>query len=339
MADTDYRVERDSMGETRVPAGALWGAQTQRAIQNFPISGLAHAARLHPGARARQMGRGRGQPRARRSRPGPGFRHPARSTGGGRGSPRRPFPDRRLPDGFGHQQQHECQRGHRATRHRVRRWLDRARPRERSRQPRAKQQRRDPDGDPRRCRACAVRIAAARAQGTHRDDLAQGCRRRRNRQDRAHAPDGCDAGHARTGDGCVADPARGRRDATAGLPAATACAGAGRHGRGYGHQRQSAICTEGGGFAVAGNRSRLAPRARFLRRARVAGHGGRAVGTPAHARGRADEDCQRLALDEQRPARGARGNLRCPRCSRAAASCRARSIPSCRKRSRWWLPR
>ena len=40
MADTDFRVERDSMGETRVPAWALWGAQTQRAIQNFPISGL-----------------------------------------------------------------------------------------------------------------------------------------------------------------------------------------------------------------------------------------------------------------------------------------------------------
>ncbi len=40
MADTDYRVERDSMGETRVPARALWGAQTQRAIQNFPISGI-----------------------------------------------------------------------------------------------------------------------------------------------------------------------------------------------------------------------------------------------------------------------------------------------------------
>ena len=41
MTDTDYRVERDSMGETRVPAHALWGAQTQRAVQNFPISGLA----------------------------------------------------------------------------------------------------------------------------------------------------------------------------------------------------------------------------------------------------------------------------------------------------------
>ncbi len=40
MTDNDYRVERDSMGEVRVPARALWGAQTQRAIQNFPISGL-----------------------------------------------------------------------------------------------------------------------------------------------------------------------------------------------------------------------------------------------------------------------------------------------------------
>jgi fumarate hydratase class II len=41
MADNEYRVERDSMGEIRVPAGALWGAQTQRAVNNFQISGLA----------------------------------------------------------------------------------------------------------------------------------------------------------------------------------------------------------------------------------------------------------------------------------------------------------
>ncbi|HEY5781983.1 MAG TPA: class II fumarate hydratase [Lysobacter sp.] len=33
------RTEHDSMGELRVPADALWGAQTQRAVQNFPISG------------------------------------------------------------------------------------------------------------------------------------------------------------------------------------------------------------------------------------------------------------------------------------------------------------
>jgi fumarate hydratase, class II len=40
MAKKDYRVERDSMGELRVPAAALWGAQTQRAVENFPISGI-----------------------------------------------------------------------------------------------------------------------------------------------------------------------------------------------------------------------------------------------------------------------------------------------------------
>ncbi len=34
-----YRIEHDSMGELRVPADALWGAQTQRAVENFPISG------------------------------------------------------------------------------------------------------------------------------------------------------------------------------------------------------------------------------------------------------------------------------------------------------------
>ena len=37
----ETRVERDSMGELEVPADALWGAQTQRAVNNFPISGLA----------------------------------------------------------------------------------------------------------------------------------------------------------------------------------------------------------------------------------------------------------------------------------------------------------
>jgi fumarate hydratase, class II len=38
---SSFRVERDSMGELKVPADALWGAQTQRAVQNFPISGAS----------------------------------------------------------------------------------------------------------------------------------------------------------------------------------------------------------------------------------------------------------------------------------------------------------
>ncbi|MFH1085446.1 MAG: aspartate ammonia-lyase [Chloroflexota bacterium] len=38
--EQDYRLERDSLGEVRLPASALYGAQTQRAVDNFPISGL-----------------------------------------------------------------------------------------------------------------------------------------------------------------------------------------------------------------------------------------------------------------------------------------------------------
>ena len=40
----DYRIERDTLGEVNVPAEALYGAQTQRAVENFPVSGL----RAHP---------------------------------------------------------------------------------------------------------------------------------------------------------------------------------------------------------------------------------------------------------------------------------------------------
>ncbi|MDH6125631.1 class II fumarate hydratase [Kitasatospora sp. GP82] len=37
--EQEYRVEHDSMGEVRVPASAKWQAQTQRAVENFPVSG------------------------------------------------------------------------------------------------------------------------------------------------------------------------------------------------------------------------------------------------------------------------------------------------------------
>ena len=39
MTDIDYRIEHDTMGEVRVPRTALYAAQTQRAVENFPISG------------------------------------------------------------------------------------------------------------------------------------------------------------------------------------------------------------------------------------------------------------------------------------------------------------
>jgi fumarate hydratase class II len=39
-SDDGYRIEHDSMGDVRVPESALWRAQTQRAVENFPLSGL-----------------------------------------------------------------------------------------------------------------------------------------------------------------------------------------------------------------------------------------------------------------------------------------------------------
>ncbi|MGN6501568.1 MAG: class II fumarate hydratase [Pseudolysinimonas sp.] len=39
MSSSEFRIEHDTMGEVRVPASALYGAQTQRAVENFPISG------------------------------------------------------------------------------------------------------------------------------------------------------------------------------------------------------------------------------------------------------------------------------------------------------------
>ncbi len=40
MSDSEFRIEHDSMGDVRVPREAKWRAQTQRAVENFPVSGL-----------------------------------------------------------------------------------------------------------------------------------------------------------------------------------------------------------------------------------------------------------------------------------------------------------
>ena len=37
---TDFRIEKDSLGDVKVPKDALYGAQTQRAVENFPVSGI-----------------------------------------------------------------------------------------------------------------------------------------------------------------------------------------------------------------------------------------------------------------------------------------------------------
>ena len=59
---TNHRIEKDSMGEVRVPVGAYYGAQTQRAVENFPVSGhrmplpVVHAVALVKGLAAEVNG-------------------------------------------------------------------------------------------------------------------------------------------------------------------------------------------------------------------------------------------------------------------------------------------
>jgi fumarate hydratase, class II len=55
MTTTDFRIEKDSLGEMKVPAGAMYGPQTQRAVENFPISGEPlPAAFIHALGRVKQ---------------------------------------------------------------------------------------------------------------------------------------------------------------------------------------------------------------------------------------------------------------------------------------------
>ena len=51
----DFRIEKDSLGEVQVPADAYYGAQTQRAVENFPISGIkAHNAFIRASAEVKK---------------------------------------------------------------------------------------------------------------------------------------------------------------------------------------------------------------------------------------------------------------------------------------------
>ncbi len=60
----NYRIEHDTMGEVRVPEDALYGPQTQRAVENFPVSG-----RRFPRAFIQALGLIKARPRKRTPRP------------------------------------------------------------------------------------------------------------------------------------------------------------------------------------------------------------------------------------------------------------------------------
>ncbi len=56
--EAESRVKYDSLGEVRLPAQAYYGAQTQRAVENFPVSGRAAAQGADPRPGAGQVGGG-----------------------------------------------------------------------------------------------------------------------------------------------------------------------------------------------------------------------------------------------------------------------------------------
>ena len=132
------------MGEMRVPVDALYGPQTQRAVENFPISGL----RL-PRAFIRALGLIKACA-AQCERPAGEWRQAALEVAEGKydESIRR----RRVPDRQRHVDEHERERGDRPSRKCAS---------ERSRQSGPVEQRRDSDGDSRRGGASGTRIAAA----------------------------------------------------------------------------------------------------------------------------------------------------------------------------------
>ena len=77
------RIEKDALGEVPVPAHRLWGAQTQRSVDNFPIGVIALRLRAAGGARlrARQAGLGARERGARRAARRQGGAHRARGPG------------------------------------------------------------------------------------------------------------------------------------------------------------------------------------------------------------------------------------------------------------------
>ncbi len=196
----EYRVERDSMGDVRVPAQAYYGAQTQRAVENFPISGwplppaLVHALGLVKLAAAmanRDLGKLTGTGKSPLSDAQVKALLDACREVAAR-QIRRRIPHRRVPDRLGHLQQHERQRSHRQPSHRAfgrRSYGGRqADPSQRPREHGAEHQRHVPHGDSRGRGRGNSKVAdpgpgpPAKGAGT------QGRRVGQDHQDRPHAP-------------------------------------------------------------------------------------------------------------------------------------------------------
>ncbi len=104
---TSFRIEHDSMGDLKVPAEALWGAQTQRAVDNFPKSGLV-MPRAFIGALALvKQAAARANKGLKLLDPKVADAVEAAAAEVAAGTPRCAVSDRRIPDRLRNQLQHE----------------------------------------------------------------------------------------------------------------------------------------------------------------------------------------------------------------------------------------
>lgn len=109
----EYRIEKDTMGEMKVPADKYWAAQTQRSYENFKIGGeimpreITHAFGILKMAAARANRKLRQNRRRKIERDRKGLRRSYI------GKSERQLPARRMADGFGHAIEHERERSYR----------------------------------------------------------------------------------------------------------------------------------------------------------------------------------------------------------------------------------
>ena len=180
---TSSRLERDPLGEKAVPADALYGIQTLRAAENFPISGLRPLPAFVDAVVWIKRAAAVTHQRDRAPRGPAGRRHRQGGRRGARRTASRSVHRGRVSGGRGHQPQHERKRGAGQPGQRdPRQAARRVRPGapERSRQHGAEHQRRDPDRDAarraghpaRRALAALDALAASLlAKGTEFDDI------------------------------------------------------------------------------------------------------------------------------------------------------------------------
>ena len=213
---SDFRIEHDTMGEVRVPA-ERGRAQTQRAVENFPISGRGLRARAIRALALVKAAAARVNASSACST-GVADAIAAAADEVADGRARRPLPRRRLPDRLGHLVEHERQRGDRHPR-------DRA-PRPSTCTPtttstRRGRQRRLPDDDPPRRHRGARHRRRPRARTPRAGAAPRAPRVGRRREGGPHPPHGRRADHAGPGGGRLGHAGRVRRRAGA----ATRCPG------------------------------------------------------------------------------------------------------------------